>query len=148
MVAAVGQVDLFAAGDRPARARRAGRGSPSGSECFRKPSGSGSGETTERQNRSFRCGSGPVGPRSLRVISSSSTMMRPDVGASRPAISPSKVDLPLPDAPVTATNWPSAISTSKHRRESSGPRSRSGRFWLHFLVRSLFGSAEVLFGRV
>ena len=32
--------------------------------------------------------------------------MRPVDGASRPAISPSSVDLPLPDGPVIATTWP------------------------------------------
>lgn len=36
--------------------------------------------------------------------------MVPDDGSSSPAISPSIVDLPLPDAPVTATNSPSRMS--------------------------------------
>ena len=35
--------------------------------------------------------------------------MRPVDGESRPAIRPSIVDLPLPDGPVIATDWPRAI---------------------------------------
>ena len=38
-----------------------------------------------------------------------STLMVPVVGASRPAISPSSVDLPLPDGPVIATTRPRPI---------------------------------------
>ena len=33
-------------------------------------------------------------------------------GASRPAMSPSSVDLPLPDGPVIASDWPAATSRS------------------------------------
>ena len=37
------------------------------------------------------------------VISIPSRTMVPSVGRSRPAISPSRVDFPLPDGPITAT---------------------------------------------
>ena len=43
---------------------------------------------------------------SSRVMSTPSMITEPEVGASRPAISPSSVDLPLPDGPTMATNWP------------------------------------------
>src|SRR5712692_823251 len=36
--------------------------------------------------------------------------MRPDVGWSSPAMSPSSVDLPLPDGPAMARNWPAGTS--------------------------------------
>ena len=49
-------------------------------------------------------------PSSLRlVMSMPSTRICPVDGASRPASSPSSVDLPLPDGPTTATNSPDAI---------------------------------------
>jgi hypothetical protein len=43
------------------------------------------------------------------VMSTLSIRMVPVVGLSRPARSPSNVDLPLPDGPTTATNWPDGI---------------------------------------
>ncbi len=39
------------------------------------------------------------------------TSMRPAVGWSSPAISPSRVDLPLPDGPAMATNCPAGTSS-------------------------------------
>src|SRR5437588_585898 len=52
----------------------------------------------------------------MRVISSPSMRISPDVGASRPATRPSSVDLPLPEGPTTATNCPSGIVRSSSRR--------------------------------
>src|SRR2546423_2004168 len=52
----------------------------------------------------------------MRVISSPSMRISPEVGASRPATRPSSVDLPLPDGPTTATNWPSGIVRSSSRK--------------------------------
>jgi hypothetical protein len=55
------------------------------------------------------------------VMSMPSSTIVPDVGASRPAIRPSSVDLPLPDAPVTATVRPCAIVIETGWRIVSGP---------------------------
>src|SRR5256714_14279131 len=52
----------------------------------------------------------------MRVISSPSMRISPDVGASSPATRPSRVDLPLPEGPTTATNCPSGIVRSSSRR--------------------------------
>src|SRR5437588_6397241 len=52
----------------------------------------------------------------MRVISSPSMRISPDVGASSPATRPSSVDLPLPEGPTTATNCPSGIVRSSSRR--------------------------------
>src|SRR6185503_7043828 len=46
------------------------------------------------------------------VIVCPSMRISPSVGASSPAISPSSVDLPLPEGPTTAMNWPSGIVRS------------------------------------
>src|SRR5687768_6703006 len=50
-----------------------------------------------------------------------STLMLPVVGASRPAIRPSSVDLPDPDGPVIATTRPRAIVNVVGWRIVSGP---------------------------
>jgi hypothetical protein len=42
-------------------------------------------------------------------MSTESISTEPPLGASRPAISPSSVDLPLPDGPTIATNSPRGI---------------------------------------
>ena len=47
--------------------------------------------------------------------------MRPDDGASSPAIRPSIVDLPLPDGPVIATARPSPIVKDVGWRIVRGP---------------------------
>src|SRR5436305_9542562 len=52
----------------------------------------------------------------MRVISSPSMRISPDVGASSPATRPSRVDLPLPEGPTTATNCPSGIVRSSSRK--------------------------------
>ncbi len=44
-------------------------------------------------------------------ISRSPTKVRPDVGVSRPAMQCISVDLPDPDGPITAVNWPRSNST-------------------------------------
>jgi hypothetical protein len=44
----------------------------------------------------------------------------PAVGASRPAINPSSVDLPLPDGPTIATNCPRGIDVVSGWRMTSG----------------------------
>src|SRR5690606_30632501 len=49
-------------------------------------------------------------------ISSPSTEIWPELGESRPAIRPRRVDLPLPEAPVSATNWPSGMSSETSER--------------------------------
>jgi len=54
------------------------------------------------------------------VMSVPSITMRPEVGASSPAIRPSSVDLPLPDGPTTAT-----VSHGR-RRDRSGAGSSAG----------------------
>ena len=41
----------------------------------------------------------------------------PDVGASSPASSPSSVDLPLPDGPTIATNWPRGIVVDQRMKD-------------------------------
>ena len=79
-------------------------------------------------------------PRSLASASSSSRVMstpsmstEPDVGASRPAISPSSVDLPLPDGPTIATNWPRGISS--RQRVEDGERLGAARDGLRDLAQ-------------
>src|SRR2546423_11445950 len=52
----------------------------------------------------------------IRVISSPSMRISPDVGASRPATRPSRVDLPLPEGPTTAMNCPSGMVRSSSRK--------------------------------
>ena len=51
----------------------------------------------------------------------------PDVGGSRPASRCMSVDLPEPDGPMTAVNWPAGTSSRRRagRRRPSRPR-RSG----------------------
>src|SRR5206468_9320567 len=53
-------------------------------------------------------------------MSTPSIVMRPEVGASRPAISPSSVDFPLPDGPTIATNSPRATSSVSGWRMVNG----------------------------
>ena len=55
-------------------------------------------------------------------MSTPSTMMRPVVGASRPAIRPSSVDLPLPDAPVIATTSFAGTTRSSRVKNREGAR--------------------------
>src|SRR3954468_58567 len=55
------------------------------------------------------------------VISWPSTEIRPDVGASSPAINPRIVDLPLPDGPVIATMLPRSTVNDVGCRIVSGP---------------------------
>ena len=43
-------------------------------------------------------------------MSTPSISTEPEVGASRPAMSPSSVDLPLPDGPTIAMNCPRGMS--------------------------------------
>ncbi len=52
-----------------------------------------------------------------------STSTEPDVGATRPAIVLSKVDLPHPLSPTTATNEPGSMSRSTSRSAASVPKS-------------------------
>ena len=54
------------------------------------------------------------------------------VGASRPAIRPSSVDLPLPDGPTMATNWPAGMVVVSGWRMVSG--SRAARHRLRHVV--------------
>ena len=57
---------------------------------------------------------------SLRVvISVPSITTLPDVGASSPARMFMRVDLPDPDGPMTAANWPLGKSTETPRRAST-----------------------------
>ncbi len=57
---------------------------------------------------------------SLRVVISVPSMVTlPDVGASRPARMFISVDLPEPDGPITAANWPFGKSTVTPRRAST-----------------------------
>src|SRR5579871_3754320 len=69
-----------------------------------------------------------VAPRKRASRSSSSAVMsvpprtiRPVVGASRPAMRPRRVDLPLPDGPEIATAWPRAIVNEVGCRIVRGP---------------------------
>ena len=57
---------------------------------------------------------------SARDVDAVDAASRPCVGASRPAISPSSVDLPLPDGPTIATNWPAG--TIEVERMQDGQR--------------------------
>ena len=43
-------------------------------------------------------------------MSTPATSIRPAVGWSSPAMSPSRVDLPLPEGPAMARNWPAGTS--------------------------------------
>src|SRR5258707_1874791 len=52
----------------------------------------------------------------MLLIDCPSMRISPAVGASSPAISPSKVDLPLPEGPMTVMNWPSGIVRSSECR--------------------------------
>jgi len=63
-------------------------------------------------NPSLRPRSSASASSSISVIDSPSMRMSPEVGASSPAISPSSVDLPLPEGPITEMNWPSGIFKS------------------------------------
>ena len=85
------------------------RRSPSAPGCSRAPSATAAGGRTERRSRSSRRAAAPAPPRSSAVMSTPSSRMRPVVGASSPAMRPSSVDLPLPDGPVIATDWPRAM---------------------------------------
>ena len=49
----------------------------------------------------------------------------PVVGASRPAIRPSSVDLPLPDGPVIATDCPAAIEQVERMQDRQRRACRS-----------------------
>src|SRR4051794_27930216 len=54
----------------------------------------------------------------------------PSVGASRPAIRRSSVDLPQPDGPTKTMNSPSAMSRSRPRNTSVRPKTlRTPRNW-------------------
>src|SRR5579872_101728 len=55
----------------------------------------------------------------MPVMSTPSSRICPDVGASRPASKPSSVLFPLPDAPMIATNWPRSTSKSMPFRIST-----------------------------
>src|SRR5262249_29448862 len=90
-----------------------------------------------------------------RVISTPATMIRPAVGRSRPAMSPSSVDLPLPDGPATARNCPGGTSreTSASTSTAAPPlvrRIESPRmlimtlFILHGLSRASSGSGHAI----
>ena len=48
----------------------------------------------------------------LRDVHAVDERSRPLEGASSPAMSPSSVDLPLPDGPVIASDWPAATNRS------------------------------------
>src|SRR6185295_7872466 len=52
-------------------------------------------------------------------MSTPSITIVPEVGVSSPASKPSRVLLPLPEAPMIATNWPAGISRSTPRRMST-----------------------------
>src|SRR5215831_1049322 len=66
-----------------------------------------------RRNRARSSSSRPVRSTSLAP-------MRPVVGRSRPAMRPSKVDLPLPEGPAMAANWRAGISRLTSVRTSTG----------------------------
>ncbi|KAG1320778.1 hypothetical protein G6F63_014097 [Rhizopus arrhizus] len=55
------------------------------------------------------------------VMSSPSRSICPEVASSKPASMRSKVDLPDPDGPITATVWPAGISRLMPRSTSSSP---------------------------
>src|SRR5579863_10344095 len=55
------------------------------------------------------------------VMSTPSRRTRPEVGASSPAMSPRRVDFPLPDGPVIATEWPRSTRIDVGWRIVSGP---------------------------
>ena len=78
MVSAVRQIDVRQKLFCPLASVRAGRVSPSGSEYSRKLSGSGSGETIGKRNRSFGCGYRPAASSLILVISSPSMKISPD----------------------------------------------------------------------
>ena len=61
------------------------------------------------------------------VMSTPSITMLPVEGASRPAIRPSSVDLPLPDGPVIATTRPDGIDEIEWDAGWSACRCRSAR---------------------
>ena len=55
----------------------------------------------------------------MSEISSSPIQTEPEVGRSRPASRCIRVDLPEPDGPITAVNWPDGTSSETPRRAST-----------------------------
>jgi hypothetical protein len=55
----------------------------------------------------------------IEEISSPPTRTEPDVGRSRPASRCISVDLPDPDGPITAVNWPAGTSRETPRSAST-----------------------------
>ena len=97
---AAGQPDFLQQllGARTARRRR--RRSPWARPRSRTPSATESGGRTGRRSRPSRHAVFASSSSPSLVMSTSSMSTEPDEGASRPAISPSSVDFPLPDGPT------------------------------------------------
>ncbi len=103
---AIGQADFVEQRIARARWRRGGRRSPSAPGRSRTRSATAPGGRTGRRSRSSRRAAARDRLRSSFVMSTPSMRISPVLGASRPASSPSSVDLPLPDGPTMATNAP------------------------------------------
>ena len=125
VMAAVGEAhggeQLVGAGERVGHgraARWAAARSPARSGCR----GAGS---SGRRSRSCGGAAGRARPRTSPGWASPSISTSPEVGRSRPAIRASRVDLPLPEGPRTATNSPGSIARSTRSRMVSS-RSAGG----------------------